>query len=52
MGSLAREHLNLAPPLVEAGRVQDFIDAGQTISSTFSPSDETLAVFVTNVVCP
>jgi len=46
----AAEYLTLVPPLVEAGKFNELVKAGQTLSSTFSPSDNSFAVFITNVV--
>jgi hypothetical protein len=43
-------HLNLAPPLVQSGRVDELIQLGQTLTSSLSPSDNSLAIFVTNTV--
>lgn len=47
---LGTDYINLVPPLVEAGKFQALVAAGQTISSTLSPLDNSLAVFVTNTV--
>lgn len=44
-------HLNLVPPLVKAGHIDDLLQAGQTLSATFSPLNNTLGVFVTSAVC-
>jgi len=46
----AAEYLTLAPPLVEAGKFNELVKAGQTVSSTFSSFDNSFAVFITNVV--
>lgn len=45
---LGTDSINLVPPLVEAGKFGDLVAAGQTISSTLSPQDNSLAVFITN----
>ena len=45
-------HLNLAPPLVHSGRVDELIQQGQTLSASLSPSSNSLAVFVTSTVRP
>ncbi|KAH7905644.1 nucleoporin Nup85-like protein [Hygrophoropsis aurantiaca] len=39
------EHLNLIPPLAEAGGVDDFLRSGRMLLSTSSPLSDTLAVF-------
>nr|GAT45669.1 predicted protein [Mycena chlorophos] len=39
---------NLAPPLVPAGRPQDLLEAGQALSASLSPLDNSVAVFVTS----
>jgi hypothetical protein len=46
----AAEYLTLAPPLVEAGKFNELVKAGQTVSFTLSSSDNSFAVFITNVV--
>ncbi|KAL0955137.1 hypothetical protein HGRIS_004051 [Hohenbuehelia grisea] len=38
--------LHLIPPLVENGRVEEFISSGQTVSMSQSPCQNSLAVFV------
>jgi hypothetical protein len=43
-------HLNLAPPLVESGKFDDLLKSGQTISGTLSPTDNSLAIWIRNVV--
>ena len=43
--------INLAPPVVESGRFHDLVKAGQTVSASWSPSSNSLAVFLTNTVC-
>ena len=44
------DHLDLVPPLVEIGKFIDLVNAGQTISASISPADNSLAVFITNSV--
>jgi hypothetical protein len=39
--------LNVLPPLVQAGRFGEFIDAGRTLSMSLSPLDNSVATFVT-----
>ncbi|KAJ6591607.1 Nup85 nucleoporin-domain-containing protein [Mycena vulgaris] len=39
---------NLTPPLVPAGKPEDLLLAGQSLSASLSPLDNSLAVFVTN----
>lgn len=41
------ENLNLVPPLIESGRFHELIKAGQTISSSFSPLDNSFSAFIT-----
>ncbi|KAJ7091342.1 Nup85 nucleoporin-domain-containing protein [Mycena belliarum] len=41
---------NLTPPLVPAGKPGDLLLAGQSLSASLSPLDNSLAVFVTNAV--
>ncbi|KAG5641793.1 hypothetical protein DXG03_004179 [Asterophora parasitica] len=41
-------HLNLVPPLVEAGDVEGLAKAGQTLVSSWSPLNSSLAVFVSS----
>jgi nuclear pore complex protein Nup85 len=48
---LGTDHINLVPPVVEAGRFHDLVKAGQTVSASLSPSSNSLAVFLTNTVC-
>ena len=48
---LGADHINLVPPVVELGRFHDLVKAGQTVSASFSPSSNSLAVFLTNTVC-
>ncbi|KIM44830.1 hypothetical protein M413DRAFT_442797 [Hebeloma cylindrosporum] len=48
----AAEYLTLAPPLVEAGKFDELVKAGQTVSSTFSSSDNSFAVYITNAIVP
>jgi nuclear pore complex protein Nup85 len=45
-----RDNINLAPPLIEAGKFGELVKAGQTISSALSPSDNSLVVFIKNAV--
>ncbi|KAK0488650.1 nucleoporin Nup85-like protein [Armillaria novae-zelandiae] len=40
-------HLNLLPPVVEAGHVEDLVKAGETISVSSSPAGNSFAVFLT-----
>ncbi|KAF7969294.1 hypothetical protein HWV62_22433 [Athelia sp. TMB] len=44
----ASNHLDLAPPLVRSGRVEELTKLGQTLRSTFSPSNNSLAVYVSS----
>lgn len=46
----AIDSYNLKPPLIEAGKFKDIVDAGQTITSTWSPADNNLAIYITNAV--
>lgn len=48
---LGTDHINLVPPVVEAGRFHDLVKAGQTVSASLSPSSNSLAVFLTDTVC-
>ena len=49
----AREILHLVPPLVEAGKFNDLVKTGQTVSSALCPSDNTVLVFIKDEVrCP
>ncbi|KAJ7043585.1 Nup85 nucleoporin-domain-containing protein [Mycena alexandri] len=45
---MSGDHFNVAPALVPAGKPEDLLLAGQSLSATFSPLDNSLAVFVTN----
>jgi len=45
------DHLSLLPPLVEAGKFHELVDAGQTLSAILSPADNSLGVYITNLVC-
>ncbi|KAJ7115936.1 Nup85 nucleoporin-domain-containing protein [Mycena epipterygia] len=45
---MSGEFFNLSPPLVPAGKPGDLLLAGQSLSASFSPLDNSLAVFVTN----
>ncbi|RDB15810.1 Nuclear pore complex protein Nup85 [Hypsizygus marmoreus] len=45
-------HLNLVPPLVELGDVNGLINAGQTLCASWSPLNNSLAIFVTNSSIP
>ena len=47
---LGADHINLVPPVVESGKFHDLVKAGQTVSSSLSPSSNSLAVFLTNTV--
>lgn len=47
---LGTDNLHLAPPLVEAGKFDELAEAGQTISSAFCPSDNSLLVYVKDAV--
>ncbi|KAF9482632.1 hypothetical protein BDN70DRAFT_966723 [Pholiota conissans] len=49
---IGQDNINLAPPLVEAGKFGELVNAGQTISSALSPSDNSLLVFIKNVNPP
>lgn len=42
--------LNLLPPLFEPGHLDELILSGQTLSTSLSPFDNSLAIFVTNIV--
>ncbi|CAK5267637.1 unnamed protein product, partial [Mycena citricolor] len=42
------DHFNLAPPLVPAGKSGDLLASNQALASTFSPLDNSFAVFLTN----
>ncbi len=46
----ARDILHLVPPLVEAGKFNDLVKTGQTVSSALCPSDNTVLVFVKDEV--
>ncbi|KAF4610945.1 hypothetical protein D9613_006754 [Agrocybe pediades] len=46
------DHLNLVPPLVESGKFQELLDAGQTLSVALSPADNSLSAFITNLNPP
>lgn len=46
----ASGHLNLVPPLVQPGRADELLQLGRTLTSSLSPSNNSLAVFVTNIV--
>ncbi|KAF8646884.1 hypothetical protein AX16_007062 [Volvariella volvacea WC 439] len=43
---MSSQHLNLTPALVESGKGDDLIKHGQSIRATFSPLNNSLAVFV------
>lgn len=44
-------HLELVPPLVEANHSEDlFKKSGQGLRTTFSPSNNSLAVYITEAV--
>ncbi|KAF9461545.1 nucleoporin Nup85-like protein [Collybia nuda] len=45
-------HLNLVPPLVEAGLGDGLFQNGQTLGATFSPLNNSLGVFVTSAGLP
>ena len=47
---MSADLFNLAPPLVPAGKPEDLLLAGQTLSASLSPLDNSLAIFVTNAV--
>ncbi|KAF7309813.1 Nuclear pore complex protein Nup85 [Mycena indigotica] len=47
---MSGEHFNLTPPLVPARRSQDLLEAGQAISASLSPFDNSISVFATNAV--
>ncbi|KAF5316469.1 hypothetical protein D9619_006593 [Psilocybe cf. subviscida] len=42
--------LNLVPPLVEAGKFNKLVKAGQTISYALSPADNSFAVYIRDAV--
>lgn len=44
------DHLNLVPPLVESGHVNDLIQAGQFLQASSSPLNNSFAVFVTSAI--
>lgn len=46
----AQEDLNLVPPVIEFGRFEELVKAGQTICSSLSPADNSFAVFLKNAV--
>ena len=48
---LGADHINLVPPVVESGKFHDLLKAGQTVSASWSPSSNSLGVFLTNTVC-
>ncbi|TFK52007.1 hypothetical protein OE88DRAFT_1735010 [Heliocybe sulcata] len=43
---MAGTHVYLAPPLLEFGDTKEFVESGRTLNTTFSPRDNSLAVFV------
>jgi hypothetical protein len=43
-------HLNLVPPLVESGHVDELIQAGQTLHASWSPLNNSLAISVASAV--
>ncbi|KAF5369464.1 hypothetical protein D9758_002731 [Tetrapyrgos nigripes] len=43
---MGAQHINLVPPQVESGHFDELLQAGQTISATTSPFDNSLAVFL------
>ncbi|KAJ7155434.1 nucleoporin Nup85-like protein [Mycena crocata] len=47
---MSGELFNLSPALVPAGKPEDLLSAGQSLSASLSPLDNSLAVFVTNAV--
>jgi hypothetical protein len=47
---MGARHLNLAPPLVRSGRASELVELGQTLACSLSPTNNTLAAFVTNTV--
>lgn len=44
-------HLNLRPFLAEAGKFDKLVESGETLSTTISPLDDSLAVHMKNTVC-
>jgi hypothetical protein len=46
----ATKILNLKPPLVPSGKIDQFVGSGRTLASTFSPFDNSLTVFVADAV--
>ncbi|KAJ3718910.1 Nup85 nucleoporin-domain-containing protein [Lentinula raphanica] len=43
---MASKHLELVPPLVEAGNVSELVHSGRIVASSFSPSRNSLAVYI------
>lgn len=41
---------SLAPPLFEVGHSEEFAASGRTLATTFSPRDESLAVYAASNV--
>lgn len=44
------QHLNLVPPLVQAGQLRELLETGQTLKSTLSPANNSLAIYLSNAV--
>ena len=44
------QHLNLVPPLIQAGKHQDLLETGQTLKSAFCAANNSLAIYLSNVV--
>ena len=44
------QHLNLVPPLIQAGKYQELLETGQTLKSALSPANNSLVVYLSNVV--
>lgn len=42
-------HLNLLPPLIESGHLDEFVQSGQTLAASLSPLDNSVAVLITTV---
>ena len=47
-GDMSEDNLlNVLPPLVQSGRIDELIDTGRTLSMSVSPLDNSVATFVT-----
>ncbi|KAJ3729997.1 Nup85 nucleoporin-domain-containing protein [Lentinula guzmanii] len=43
---MAIKHVELVPPLVEAGKISELVQSGRAVAASLSPSDNSLAVYI------